>query len=84
MDLFYKLFDLFVSAARQLADYIPQSGEDVMRLFGYVLHFAGLANNWLADRLGVDLYRFFVAVGNLLIYSFDYFVGIVKNLAARI
>ncbi len=83
MDLFYRLFDLFVAAAHRLAAYIPQSGADVMRLFGYVLHFADLVNHWLAAHVGVDLQRFFVAVGKLVILGIHYCIDVIKNLAKR-
>lgn len=83
MDLFYRLFDLFVAAAHRLASYIPQSGEDVMRLLGYVLHFALAVNNWIAAHLGVNIKGIFSVIGGVVISGIHYFIDIIKNLANR-
>lgn len=84
MELLYRAFDLFLAAARKLGSYFPQSGEDVIQMFNAVLHFGLIANNWIADTLGIDIQRILLAIGRLVVWGFNYFVDIVKALVERI
>lgn len=84
MEWFYKVFDLFNAAARKLATYLPQSGDDVIQLFHRFLQFAGTINTWVADTLGINFQKIAAELGRIIVLAFNFFVDIVKNLVERI
>jgi len=84
MEWFYKIFDLFNDAARKVATYLPQSGDDIIQLFRRFLQFAGTINTWIADTLGINFQKIASELGRIIVLVFNFFVDIVKNLVERI
>lgn len=84
MDLIYKAFDLFIAAAKRLATYLPQSGEDLIRLFQQFMRLVNNVNAWVVDSLGIDFQRILAPFGRFLALGFNFFIDFVKTLIERI
>lgn len=84
MDLILRLFDSFTNAAKKLAGYLPQSGDDIIRLFKQLGVLANNLNAWVDENLGVNVEAILRPLGRLVILSFNFLLDIVKQLAEKL
>jgi len=84
VDLFLKAFDLFINTAKELADYVPQSGSDVLHLFQQLGNFAVLLNNWLAVNVGLNVQSVLISLGKLILLGLTFVIDLLKQLVNRI
>lgn len=84
MEFLLKFFDLFISASKKLITYLPQSGEDVVRIFRYFSQFAAAINTWVSQNIGIDFRRILAAFSRLVIQTFNFLIDFVKALVERI
>ena len=84
MELLYKAFDLFLAAARKLATYLPQSGDDIIHLFQQFMGLTGTINAWIAENIGINFQRLMAPLGRLVMVGFSFFFELVKNIVARL
>lgn len=84
LELILKIFDLFQGTARKMAMILPQSGEDVIRMFQQVLLLANNFNLWIQNSWGVNFQAVLAPFGRLIILWLNFFVEAVKAIVARL
>jgi hypothetical protein len=78
------LFDLFINTSKQLAAYIPQSGEDVIRMFQQVSSVANNLNIWVANNIGFNLNTILSAFGRVIVIWFTFLFELVKSIVSKL
>ncbi|MDO8430194.1 MAG: hypothetical protein Q7S73_02405 [bacterium] len=84
MKTFLDLFNLFINTSKQLAAYVPQSGEDVIRMFQQVGLVATNLNLWIGENVGVNLQSMLAVLGRLIGIWFTFLFEAVKNIVNRL
>lgn len=84
MDLIIKLFDLFLDTTKKIAAILPQSGEDVIRMFQQVFLLAGNLNIWIANNIGVNIQALLAPFGRLIALWINFFVEAVRTIVAKL
>lgn len=84
LDLILKLFDLFNETARKMADYLPQSGADVIRMFQAITLAANNLNIWIADNIGVNSQALLAPLGRLLILWLNFLLEAVRIIVSKL
>jgi hypothetical protein len=84
MDSLLRLIDLFNSTAKKVAGYLPQSGEDIIRLFQQLGVLAKNLNIWIDNNLGVNIETILRPLGKLAIISFNFLLNVVRQITERL
>ncbi|OGY64410.1 MAG: hypothetical protein A3I89_03185 [Candidatus Harrisonbacteria bacterium RIFCSPLOWO2_02_FULL_41_11] len=84
MDFLLRLFDLFIGSAKKLSAFIPQNGDDVIRLFQQLLMLAGKVNIWFLENIGVNFQSMLSAIGKIAILWASFLMEFLRNIANRI
>lgn len=84
LNLIVRIFDLFQETARKMAAILPQSGEDVIRMFQQVLLLANNLNLWVQNSVGVNFQAMLAPFGRLIVLWFNFFVEVVRAIVARL
>lgn len=84
MNWFFQLFDLFNTAAKTLALYIPQSGSDVIELFKKLLQVANSLSAWIDQTIGFDIKGLLLGFGRAIVILFGFLYEILKQLVDKL
>ena len=84
MDWIIKLFDLFNNGAKWLAAYIPQSGEDVIQMFGNVGNLAAQLNIWVNNNIGLNIQTALAPIGRLVVLASSFLIDLIKQIVHKI
>lgn len=84
LDLILRIFDLFQDTAKKMAAILPQSGEDVIRMFQQVLLLASNLNVWITDNIGVNLQTILAPFGRLIVLWINFFLEAIKAIVAKL
>jgi len=84
MDLFYRLVDLFQETAQRLAFYMPQSGDDVIKLFKQLLTVGMNLNIWIMRVIGIDLQSILKTIGKAAVNILGLLFDLVKSIVERL
>ena len=84
MQFFLRLFDLFNETAKKLAEYLPQSGSDLINLMRGLGQFIYGLNNWVADNLGVNINAILAPLGRLISISASFLIDIVRQIVEKL
>ena len=78
------LFDLFINTSKQLAGYLPQSGSDVIQMFGQLLGLASRMNGWVADNIGINMQSILMPIGKLISIVFNFLAELLKQIVDKL
>ncbi len=78
------LFGLFINTSKQLAGYLPQSGSDVMQMFGQLLNLASRMNGWIANNIGINMQSILMPIGKLIVIIFHFLLDLIKKIVIRL
>ena len=84
MDIFFKLFQLFTDSAKKLSFYLPQSGDDIIKLLKQLFDVAANLNVWIMRNIGVDIQVILKNIGKIAIEWLTFLFGILKALVERL
>ncbi|MDP3999294.1 MAG: hypothetical protein Q8P76_01710 [bacterium] len=83
MDWLLRLFDLFFGTAKQLSVYIPQSGDDLIRLGQQFFRLGRGLMLWFWVSFGGPLQEVLSWLGKYVMIIIDFTVEFLKNIVAR-
>ncbi len=78
------LFDLFTNTSKQLAGHLPQSGSDLIKMFGELLSIASRLNLWVANNIGIDMQSILMPIGKLIAIIFNFLTELLKQIVGRL
>ena len=84
MDFLFKLADLFTNTAKNIATYLPQSGADLVQIFGKIGDMALGMNVWITSHLGVNIQAIIAFIGGLFLNLLHYTLNFIKAVAERL
>lgn len=84
MEFFLKLFDLFNETAKKAAEYLPQSGPELIELFRRLGQLIYGLNTWIADNLGVNLRAILAPIGRLIAIAASFLIDVVRQIVERL
>ena len=79
-----RLFDLFNETAQKLADYLPQSGADLLVILKNIMALAGSIDVLVANNIGVDLRLILTAIGKLTVTLLVFLFDLIRNIVSRL
>ncbi len=83
MDLLLRLFDFFNVTAKNLANYLPQSGSDLIELTKKLFIWGRALDIWIGNNLGVNVNAFLLAIGKISITVLNFVLDLLKQLVGR-
>jgi hypothetical protein len=84
MQFFLRLFDLFNETAKKLAEYLPQSGSDLINLFRGLGQFIYGLNAWITDNLGVNIRGILAPFGRLISIGASFLIDVVRQIVEKL
>lgn len=78
------LFDLFTDTSKQLAGYLPQSGSDIIQMFGQLLGLASRMNGWVAENIGINTQSILMPIGKLIAIIFNFLAELMKQIVSKL
>lgn len=84
MDLLVKLFEMFADGAKKLSVYLPQSGDDVLKLLKQLFNIAANLNVWIMRNIGVDIQLILKNIGKIAVEWLTLLFGVLKALVERL
>lgn len=84
LDFILRIFDLFQDTVRKMAAILPQSGEDVIRMFQQVLLLGNNLNIWINNNIGVNFQALLAPLGRLIIIWFNFLLEAVRIIVSKL
>lgn len=88
MDIFLRLFDFFNALAKHLANFLFQSGSNLVIIFknllSNLLSYGETLDIWIGNHLGISINAFLSAIIKIITSALTFIVNLLKQLVGRI
>lgn len=79
-----RLFELFNATAKNLANYLPQSGSDLVEMFKKLFILGKALDIWIGANLGININDFLLTIGKISATVFNFVLDLLKQLVGRL